>query len=200
MDHLSGSAYKFQWLSAVIGRIKLGTIIKGTSVMGTAGLSDIRTFKIRHMCATTSAASTAVSATGMFFFSRSFFCCCFFMLSTAGMTFFVVMVTICTCRFQFSCKIGIHCRIYFSCCTGYNFDTGFFQRFLCTFSDTATDQNICTLLRKESCKRTVSGATSMNNLHGSDLSVFYLIHFKSFCLSEVLENRSAFVCYCYFHL
>ena len=41
MDHLSGAADKFQRFTAVIRRIKLCSVVKRSSVMGTTGLSYI---------------------------------------------------------------------------------------------------------------------------------------------------------------
>lgn len=102
-DHLSCSADEFQWLATVIGRIELCSVIKGSSVMCTAGFSDIRTCD-RWL----GTASAATASAGMSVF-----------MTAAGMSIFMmVMITVHTCGYQLALQISIHSRIYVTLCSG----------------------------------------------------------------------------------
>ena len=75
LDHHSCSADKLKGLSAVIGGVKLRSVIEGSLVVNLTGLSGILSFQY-DVGATAAAAATAASA------------------ATAGMSFFFLMVMI----------------------------------------------------------------------------------------------------------
>ena len=58
-DHLAHTADELERFAAVVGRIKLGSIVEGSSVVGTAGFSDILTFHNRSRCTASAAAGSA---------------------------------------------------------------------------------------------------------------------------------------------
>ncbi len=60
-DHLAHTADELERFAAVVGRIKLGSIVEGSSVVGTAGFSEISTFitGVRRASAAAGSAGTA---------------------------------------------------------------------------------------------------------------------------------------------
>ena len=111
-DHLSCSADEFQWLATVIGRIELCSVIKGSSVMCTAGFSDIRTCD-RWL----GTASAATASAGMSVFMTA--AGVSILMASAGMSILMmVMITVHTCGYQLALQISIHSRIYVTLCSG----------------------------------------------------------------------------------
>ena len=78
-------------------------------------------------------------------------------MASAGMTFFVVMVvTVCSCRNQFTFQICFNNIISVSLCTGNHLNSCLCESCLSAFADTTTDQNIDTLFSQKSCQCAVS--------------------------------------------
>ena len=92
-DHLAHTADELERFAAVVGRIKLGSIVEGSSVVGTAGFSDILTFHNRSRCTASAAAGSAGTAAGALLFLMAS------AVVAAGMAFLMIVVIAgCTCR------------------------------------------------------------------------------------------------------
>ena len=162
--------------------------------MGTAGFSNIRTCDSR--LGTTSA--TTVS-TGMSFLMSAAGVSIF--MASAGMPFFVVMViTVCSCRNQFTFQICFYNIIGVSLCTGNHLDSSLCECCLSASADTTADQNVDTLLCQKACQCAVSSSVGTDHFTGNYFVVFHFINFKRLCFSKMLKNLSIIVCYCNFHL
>lgn len=74
------------------------------------------------------------------------------------------------------------------------------KRVLRPSADSAAEQCIDTVLRKESRKRPMAAPLRIHNLFVLYCTIFYFIKFKLLCVSEVLKNHSIFIGYCYFHI
>jgi hypothetical protein len=69
----------------------------------------------------------------------------------------------------------------------------------CAAANASADQYIYSACLQEACQHTVALSCCRYDLRGNDLTVFYIINFKRFCMSEVLEHITVFISYCYFH-
>lgn len=157
-DHLSCSADKFQGLSPVIRRIKLGSVIKCAPVMGAAGLAYVASGQSRAGTAAAAAASAGMSsfvaaaavtflmmtaavallmvAAGMAVF-----------MAAAAVAFSMVMVAIGSGRYQFSLQICFYRLVSITLGSGTQLDPCFCQSSLGASSDSAADQYVYILLR-----------------------------------------------------
>ena len=117
--------------------------------MGTTGFSYVWSCDI----ALVAAASTAASTAGMSLF-----------MASAGMPFFVVMViTVCSCRNQFTFQICFYNIIGVSLCTGNHLDSSLCECCLSASADTTADQNVDTLLCQKACQCAVSSSVGTDH-------------------------------------
>ena len=157
-DHLSCSADKFQWLSPVIRRIKLGSVIKCAPVMGAAGLSYVASGQSRAGTAAAAAASAGMAsfmaAAAVTFLMMT--AAVALLMVTAGMAVFMaaaavafsmVMVAIGSGRYQLSLQICFYRLVSITLGSGTQLDPCFCQSSLGASSDSAADQYVYILLR-----------------------------------------------------
>ena len=183
-DHLACTANKFQRFSPVIRRIKLGSVIKGSSIMGAAGLSYVASCKSR----VGTAGASAVSA-GMAFF-----------MVTAAVSFFMMMVTVGSGGYQLSFQVVFHCLVCISLSSGAHLYSCFFQSSLGSSPNASADQHIYILICQQSCKSAVTGSVGSDHFTGNYFVIFNFIHLKKFCFSKMLEDVSIVIGYSYLHV
>ena len=123
-------------------------------------------------------------------------------VTVAAVTVFVftVMVTFCIrvivkAVSEQCCNSNICVALY----TAVQSDACLSKSLLCTAADTAADKHRYAETFKKTGKSTVTGAACIYNSGSSYTAFCYIVNFKLFCMSEMLENVSVFVCYCYSH-
>ena len=121
------------------------------------------------------------------------------MVSTA-VAFSVMMVTVRSCRHQFSLQISFYCLICISFCSGTQFHTCLCKSSLGSSADAAADQHIYFLLRQESCQCAMSYAIRTDHFTGNDLIIFHFIYLERLGSSKMLKYVSIIISHCYFHI
>ena len=206
-DHLTDAADKLQRLPAVVRRIKLGSIVECTSVMGTAGFSHIasREYRLRST-------SAAASSTGMTIVMAAAAASAgvIFPVTSAGMTFLVIaaavsllmmmVITVRSGRYQFAFQISFHRLIRIPLSTGAKLHTCLLKGSLRSAANTAADQYIHGLSGKKPCQCAMSNAIGTDHFAGNYLVVLHIIYLEKLCFSKMLKNISVIISYRYFHL
>ena len=95
--------------------------------MCTAGFAYIAS----GQCGTASAGTAAVSSAGMSLF-----------MVAAAVAFLMMVVTVCSGRYQFSFQISLYCLIYIALSSCTQFYSGLFKSCLSTSADASADQYI----------------------------------------------------------
>ena len=183
-DHLTCTTYKFQRLTTIIRGIKLGSIIERTSIMGTTCFAHIAACQ----CTMRSASTAAVTSTGMSF-----------PMITTAVTFLMMMITICSGRYQFTLQISFNSLIHIALSSGTQLNPCLRKCILCTSANATANQHIHCLISKQTGQSTMSGSIGTNHFTGNHLIIFNLIHLKKLCSSKMLENFSIIIRYCYLH-
>lgn len=88
---------------------------------------------------------------------------------------------------------GRHIFICAAGSAGVKLNPGLGQRRTCAAADAAADENIDSMLLKETGQRAVAAAIGVNDLGGEDLGALYLIDLKLLAMPEVLKNLSVFI-------
>lgn len=78
-------------------------------------------------------------------------------------------------------------------------DIRFCQRHLCTAADTAADQRIHALRRKEACQRAMAAAIGIYDLRREDFPILRFIYFELSSVSKMLEDLAILISDCDFH-
>ena len=101
------------------------------------------------------------------------------------------------CKFSFDkC---FHSLVCVTCDTAVQLDSCFSKSILRTHADPAADQSIRTELCQEPRQCSMPASICIRYLFFCDLTIFYVIDFELFCVSEMLIYISVFKCYCYSH-
>ena len=123
----------------------------------------------------------------------------FTFMVAAGMAFPMV-VAVSTGIGQFALQVGFHSRVRVAGSARADFDARAGQGVQGTAAQSAADQGPDVPVRQQAGQGTVADAVGRDYLTRKDLSVFYFIYLKIFCSSEMLEDVSVFIGYCYFHI
>ena len=123
-------------------------------------------------------------------------------VGTARVTFPMVVVMITP---DIGVEVQLACCQCFYCCisvagnTTIKPDTHIAQCHLGTAANTAADQGIHLQCTQDACQCTMSAAASIHNLRRNDFSIFHIVDFKLFGVTEVLKDFSVFVSNCNSH-
>lgn len=123
-------------------------------------------------------------------------------VGTARVTFPMVVVMITPdigVEVQFACYQCFCCCISVAGNTTIKPDTHIAQCHLGTAANTAADQGIHLQCTQDACQCTMSAAASIHNLRRNDFSIFHIIDFKLFSVTEVLKDFSVFISDCKSH-
>ena len=123
-------------------------------------------------------------------------------VGTARVTFPMVVVMITPdigIEVQLTCYQRFCCYISASGNTTVKPDTRIAERHLRTAANTAADQDIHLQGAQKSCQRTMAAAARIHNLRRNDISIFHIIDFELFGVTEVLKDFSVFVSNCDSH-
>ena len=119
---------------------------------------------------------------------------------TAAVAFLMMVVTVCSGRYQFSFQVSLYCLLYIALSSCAQFYSGLFKSCLSASADASADQYIYILISQEPCKSTVACAVGTDHFAGDYLVVFHLIHFKKLSFSKMLKYVSIVIGYCYLHV
>lgn len=100
---------------------------------------------------------------------------------------------------QFACYQCFCCCISVAGNTTIKPDTNIAQCHLGTAANTAADQGIHLQCTQDACQCTMSAAASIHNLRRNDFSIFHIMDFKLFSVTEVLKDFSVFISDCNSH-
>ena len=123
-------------------------------------------------------------------------------VGTARVTFPMVVVMITP---DIGIEVQLTCCQCFCCCisaagnTTVKPDTRIAERHLRTAANTTADQGIYLQGAQKSCQRTMATAARIHNLRRNDISIFHIIDFELFGVTEVLKDFSVFVSNCDSH-
>ena len=113
---------------------------------------------------------------------------------------FLMMITVYSGIDKFTCEICRNCFIRIAFCSCAYLDAGLSESVLCTLSHAAADEHVDISFLKKPRKRFMSDSIGVHDLSTGDNAVLYIVYFKVFCSSKVLEHVSVFIRNCYFHL
>ena len=120
-------------------------------------------------------------------------------MGTARVTFPMVVVMITPnigVEVQFACYQCFCCCISVAGNTTIKPDTHIAQCHLGTATNTAADQGIYLQCTQDACQCTMSAAASIHNLRRNDFSIFHIVDFKLFSVTEVLKDFFVFISDC----
>ena len=120
-------------------------------------------------------------------------------MTAAVVPFFVMMVAVGACGYQFASEICFHCFVCISLCTGAQFHACFRESRLCPAADAAADQHIHVLSGQKSGKGAVSASIGPDHFTGYNFVILHFVNLKLLCPSEMLKDISIVISYCYFH-
>jgi hypothetical protein len=125
----------------------------------------------------------------------------FVMAAAALVAFFMVMVvTVGTAVHEVSSQISLNCLVSASGSACADFDPRIFECVQGTAAQTAADQYLNSVPGKKSCQRAVSDPVGADHFTGYNLSVLYLIYFKTLSSSEMLKDISVIISYRNLHI
>ncbi len=178
-DHHACTADELDRLTAVIGRIKLASVIQGTTVMDTALSAYVASFQ--RILATVTAMAAA------------------FMTAAVMVAVMVMMIASRSRIDQFTLKISFNDFVGISLGACADFDACVCKCLLGTAADTAADQYIDCVVCKQAGKCTVTDAVGTDHFTGDDIAVLDIIDFKELCPAKMLKYISLIISYCNFH-
>jgi hypothetical protein len=111
----------------------------------------------------------------------------------------VMVVTIGSAVDKFTLKIHLHSCIRVTGRARADFNPRVPERALSAAAKTSAYKNFYILIRKKACQRSVADAVGADHPASDDLVVFYIVNFKVFCPSKMLEDVSVVVSCCDFH-
>ena len=195
-DHHSCAADKLQCLAAVIGGIKLCSVIEGSPVVDFDVLSGI--FSFQNYLGSTAAASASAAAAVTF---GAVFTAAFAVPAVvAALMALTVMIAVGTCGNQGSVEKILNCLVRIALGACYHRDACLLKRVHGASAKAAADHDLnCTVCQK-SGQSAMADTVGTDHFAGDDFAVFNVIYFKILCSSEVLEDISVIISNCYFHL
>ena len=117
----------------------------------------------------------------------------------AALMSFPMMVTISAGVNQIAPQKRLYCLVGVSGSACADFDPRILKRVQRSAAKTAADQHLNVVSRKKSRQRAVADPVRADHFTRHDLSILYLIYFKTLCSSEMLENVSVIIGYCNLH-
>jgi hypothetical protein len=158
-------------------------------------LSRILSFQ-RELLRMSTAASAAFSVP-----SAALVVLAFVMAAAALVAFFMVMVvTVGTGVHKVASQIGLDCLVSVSGSACADFDSRILERVQSSAAQTAADQHLNVVPGKKSCQRSVPDPVGTDHFTRYDLSVLYLIYFKTLSSSEMLKDISVIISYRNLHI